>query len=167
MIPFTKAHACGNDFLIVTEEAAAGRDWADLTRHLCARNTGIGADGIEFFAWINKVSEKKPASAASACTTPTAPSPKSAATAPAAWPHGWPMRLARSPATSFPSKPTPGCAFAVSMRVHDTTGYSVEVTSGMGVPTVREAKVIKLANGQEIVRNGCLHRQSAFRHRRR
>ena len=51
MIPFTKAHACGNDFLIVTEEAAAGQDWAALTRRLCARNTGVGADGIEFFAW--------------------------------------------------------------------------------------------------------------------
>ncbi len=51
MIPFVKAHACGNDFLIVTEDAAAGHDWAELTRHLCARNTGIGADGIEYFAW--------------------------------------------------------------------------------------------------------------------
>lgn len=51
MIPFTKAHACGNDFLIVTEEAAAGRDWAELARVLCERNTGVGADGVEFFAW--------------------------------------------------------------------------------------------------------------------
>ncbi len=51
MIPFTKAHACGNDFLIVTEDAAQGCDWAALTRRLCARNTGIGADGVEFFAW--------------------------------------------------------------------------------------------------------------------
>jgi diaminopimelate epimerase len=51
LIPFTKAHACGNDFLIVTEEAAAGHDWANLTRLLCARNSGIGADGIEFFKW--------------------------------------------------------------------------------------------------------------------
>ena len=54
MIPFTKAHACGNDFLIVTEEAAANHDWASLTRRLCSRNTGIGADGIEFFAWIGE-----------------------------------------------------------------------------------------------------------------
>ncbi len=51
MIPFTKAHACGNDFLIVTEEAAGNQDRADLARRLCARNTGIGADGIEFFSW--------------------------------------------------------------------------------------------------------------------
>ena len=51
MIPFTKAHACGNDFLIVTEEAAANHDWANLTRRLCDRHTGIGADGVEFFTW--------------------------------------------------------------------------------------------------------------------
>ena len=47
MIPFVKAHACGNDFLIV-EEAVAGRDHAALARRLCSRNTSIGADGIEF-----------------------------------------------------------------------------------------------------------------------
>jgi diaminopimelate epimerase len=50
LIEFTKAHACGNDFLIITEEAAAGYDKAELTQRLCDRNTGIGADGIEFFA---------------------------------------------------------------------------------------------------------------------
>lgn len=51
MISFTKAHACGNDFLVIPEEAARGRDWAELARRLCARNTGVGADGIEFFGW--------------------------------------------------------------------------------------------------------------------
>jgi diaminopimelate epimerase len=47
MIEFVKAHACGNDFLIL-EEPAAGRNHAALARKLCARNTSIGADGIEF-----------------------------------------------------------------------------------------------------------------------
>src|ERR1700727_818573 len=47
MIPFVKAHACGNDFLII-EEHLAGRRHAELARNLCSRNTGIGADGIEF-----------------------------------------------------------------------------------------------------------------------
>ena len=47
MIPFVKAHACGNDFLII-EEPLAGRRHADLARKLCARNTSVGADGIEF-----------------------------------------------------------------------------------------------------------------------
>ncbi len=27
---------------------------AELARRLCARNTGVGADGIEFFAWTNE-----------------------------------------------------------------------------------------------------------------
>ncbi|MDP9040299.1 MAG: diaminopimelate epimerase [Acidobacteriota bacterium] len=46
-IPFVKAHACGNDFLIL-DEVHAERSHAALARHLCARNTSIGADGIEF-----------------------------------------------------------------------------------------------------------------------
>jgi diaminopimelate epimerase len=46
-IKFVKAHAFGNDFLILEESLAQGRH-AALARKLCARNTGIGADGIEF-----------------------------------------------------------------------------------------------------------------------
>jgi diaminopimelate epimerase len=46
-IPFVKAHACGNDFLIL-EESLANSQHAALARKLCSRNTGIGADGIEF-----------------------------------------------------------------------------------------------------------------------
>jgi diaminopimelate epimerase len=51
LIPFTKAHACGNDFLVVESEPVAGKDFAQLARQLCARTTGVGADGIEFFTW--------------------------------------------------------------------------------------------------------------------
>jgi diaminopimelate epimerase len=47
MIPFVKAHACGNDFLIV-DEPLAQRRHAQLARKLCSRNTSVGADGIEF-----------------------------------------------------------------------------------------------------------------------
>jgi diaminopimelate epimerase len=42
-----KAHACGNDFLVIEESAAADRHTA-LAKRLCERNTGVGADGIEF-----------------------------------------------------------------------------------------------------------------------
>ena len=45
MIPFVKAHACGNDFLIVDEDDVRGVDKTLLTQRLCERNTGIGADG--------------------------------------------------------------------------------------------------------------------------
>lgn len=47
MIPFTKAHANGNDFLIL-DESLANRRHAALAQRFCARTTGIGADGIEF-----------------------------------------------------------------------------------------------------------------------
>ncbi|HEX4156172.1 MAG TPA: diaminopimelate epimerase [Acidobacteriaceae bacterium] len=47
MLRFVKAHACGNDFLVIEEEAAAGRH-VELAKRLCARHTGVGADGIEF-----------------------------------------------------------------------------------------------------------------------
>jgi len=47
MIPFVKAHACGNDFLIL-DEALAQRRHGALARKLCSRNTSVGADGIEF-----------------------------------------------------------------------------------------------------------------------
>ena len=47
MIPFVKAHACGNDFLVI-EEPLAQRRHGELARKLCARNTSVGSDGIEF-----------------------------------------------------------------------------------------------------------------------
>lgn len=47
MVRFVKAHACGNDFLIVDEPIDESRH-GEVARILCARNTGIGADGVEY-----------------------------------------------------------------------------------------------------------------------
>jgi diaminopimelate epimerase len=58
LIPFTKAHACGNDFLIILEEDVKDYDKEQLALRLCERNTSIGADGIEFFAWTGDYSGK-------------------------------------------------------------------------------------------------------------
>ncbi len=46
-IAFTKASACGNDFLIV-EGAQVSGDLNALTRRLCDRHNGVGADGVEW-----------------------------------------------------------------------------------------------------------------------
>jgi len=46
-IPFTKASACGNDFLIM-EAQYAPQDIHDFTRRVCDRHNGIGADGVEW-----------------------------------------------------------------------------------------------------------------------
>jgi diaminopimelate epimerase len=54
VIPFVKAHACGNDFLVVQEDLAGNEARDGLTRRLCHRNQGIGADGVEFLTWERK-----------------------------------------------------------------------------------------------------------------
>ncbi len=47
MVPFVKAQACGNDFLIV-DGVHAPADLADFSRRICDRHHGIGADGVEW-----------------------------------------------------------------------------------------------------------------------
>jgi diaminopimelate epimerase len=46
-IRFTKGSACGNDFLIIRAVEASG-DLGVLTRRLCDRHNGVGADGVEW-----------------------------------------------------------------------------------------------------------------------
>ena len=51
-IPFIKASACGNDFLLIDFTALQGhsihKDLAAITRHICDRRNGVGADGVEW-----------------------------------------------------------------------------------------------------------------------
>lgn len=58
---FIKAHACGNDFLIVEVEIGieSPLNFSDsqqraLAIALCARTTGVGADGVEFLEWTGR-----------------------------------------------------------------------------------------------------------------
>lgn len=46
-LPFTKASACGNDFIVA--RAPERRDLAALALALCDRHNGVGGDGVE---WI-------------------------------------------------------------------------------------------------------------------
>ena len=47
IVPFVKANACGNDFLIV-DGIHAPADLAAFTRRICDRHQGVGADGVEW-----------------------------------------------------------------------------------------------------------------------
>ncbi|HEX3681803.1 MAG TPA: diaminopimelate epimerase [Bryobacteraceae bacterium] len=44
-IPFMKLHGAENDFLLTWAEAAPGNELPQIARRICARTTGIGADG--------------------------------------------------------------------------------------------------------------------------
>src|SRR6266852_3057144 len=46
-IPFVKASACGNDFLLI-DGALAPADISAFTRRICDRHEGVGADGVEW-----------------------------------------------------------------------------------------------------------------------
>ena len=46
MIRFSKYHGCGNDFIILTEDAADRRSYPELARQICHRQLGVGADGL-------------------------------------------------------------------------------------------------------------------------
>ena len=47
VIPFVKANACGNDFLII-DGLYAPADMADFSQRICDRHQGVGADGVEW-----------------------------------------------------------------------------------------------------------------------
>src|SRR5215470_14756412 len=47
MVPFAKASACGNDFLII-DGMHAPADLAAFSRRICNRHNGVGADGVEW-----------------------------------------------------------------------------------------------------------------------
>lgn len=49
-IRFTKAHGCGNDFLILRTPVADLADPAAFVRAICDRHFGVGADGVYFLS---------------------------------------------------------------------------------------------------------------------
>ena len=143
MIPFTKAHACGNDFLIVTEEAAANHDWVNLTRRLCARNTGIGADGIEFFAWTGPKSGRIRLHNADGSIAEISGNGTRCV---AAW-----MALERGlqPGDELEISTDAGPRICRVNALKTDGEFTVEVTAGMGVPSLA-LKTVTLLDGLEV-----------------
>jgi diaminopimelate epimerase len=143
LISFTKAHACGNDFLIVTEEAAAAHDWAELTRRLCARNTGVGADGIEFFRWTGPCSGRIRLHNADGSIAEISGNGTRCV---AAW---MAEALGAQAGDNLAIETDAGVRVCRVNEVRGGDGFEVEVTTGMGVPLFAQRKVM-LADGANI-----------------
>lgn len=62
-IPVVKGHAYGNDFLLVPQSAVAGLDLERLSRAMCHRQTGIGADGFITYGFDGQLDDEHGASA--------------------------------------------------------------------------------------------------------
>ena len=144
MIPFTKAHACGNDFLIVTEDDAGGLNWADLTRRLCARTTSIGADGIEFFAWTGPRSGRIRLHNADGSIAEISGNGTRCVAA-------WMTHVLRAqPGEVLELLTDAGTRICKINALSATAGFTVEVTTEMGIPSF-VPRTVQLADGLPIV----------------
>lgn len=143
MISFAKAHACGNDFLIVSEDAAARHDWVDLTRRLCARNTGVGADGIEFFSWTGSKSGRIRLHNADGSIAEISGNGTRCV---AAWMSAM---VGAEAGDELRIETDAGLRVCRINGVHARNSYCVDVTTGMGIPTALR-KTVTLAGGRSI-----------------
>ncbi|HEY1901389.1 MAG TPA: diaminopimelate epimerase [Terracidiphilus sp.] len=144
MIPFTKAHACGNDFLIITEENASGLNWAELARRLCARSTSVGADGIEFFAWTGPKSGRVRLHNADGSIAEISGNGTRCV---AAWMAN---ALHSLPGEVLEIITDAGPRLCQINALSATAGFTVEVTAGMGIPAF-EPHTLTLARGLRVV----------------
>jgi diaminopimelate epimerase len=147
VIPFTKANACGNDFLIVTEDAAAGHDWAELTRRLCSRNTGVGADGVEFFAWNDSQPHKKAGRIRlHNADGSIAEISGNGTRCVAAW---MAEAIGAKPGDTLEIETDAGLRRCHVNAIHDKSGYTVEITTGMGVPKLTP-RTVTIPGGVQV-----------------
>ncbi|HEX8712075.1 MAG TPA: diaminopimelate epimerase [Terracidiphilus sp.] len=143
MIPFTKSHACGNDFLIITEEDTVQHDRAELTRRLCARSTGIGADGIEFFTWTGPRAGRVRLYNADGSIAEISGNGTRCV---AAW---MAEALESPPGDTLEISTDAGLRVCRVNNVDRNCGFTVEITTGMDTPTVA-SHTVTLKDGTEI-----------------
>ena len=144
MIPFTKAHACGNDFLILTENDVSGLNWADVARRLCARTTSVGADGIEFFAWTGPKSGRIRLHNADGSIAEISGNGTRCVAA-------WMASVIRSqPGDLLEIATDAGVRLCLINALSATAGFTVEVMTGMGIPAF-EPHTVTLERGLRVV----------------
>ena len=139
--------------MIVPGEAAksAAGDLASFTRRLCARNTGIGADGIEFFSWIGEFGASKSGAGTRSARVHLRNADGSVAEISgngtrcvAAWMAD---TLNAQPGESLTIETDAGPRVCT---INARDGETVDVTTGMGIPKFMP-HTLKLIDGAEIV----------------
>lgn len=144
LISFTKAHACGNDFLIVDENAAAPEERAGLTRRLCARHSGVGADGVEFFAWTGPASGRIRLHNADGSMAEISGNGTRCV---AVW---MAEKLGCQAGDKLEIATDAGIRECRVDTIHREPGFMAEITTGMGIPAFAP-HTLRLSDGTEIV----------------
>jgi diaminopimelate epimerase len=128
MTRFAKAHACGNDFLIVEGECDR-----ELAVNLCARHTGVGADGVEFLTWTGERSGRiRLANADGSIAEISGNGTRCVA--------AWMIRQKPAEAGAVIALETD--AGLRSCRLVRADGHRFEFAAGMGVPVIRKQRVV-------------------------
>jgi diaminopimelate epimerase len=140
LIPFVKAHACGNDFLILETNSTAEHAQRDVAVRLCARNSGVGADGVEYLEWTGERSSRIRLFNADGSLAEISGNGTRCV---AAW-------------MAHERHAVGGEVFAIDTdagvrecRIVEAGEHHFEVAAGMGVPQVSE-RFVRLANGTAI-----------------
>lgn len=140
MIPFVKAHACGNDFLVVQEKLSGLEPKDELTRRLCHRSQGVGADGVEFLTWEGG---RRGAIRLHNADGSIAEISGNGTRCVAAW-------------MAYETKAGPGDEIILETdagqrvcRIHACTGPDFLIASSMGIPQIREGN-LHLADGSPM-----------------
>jgi diaminopimelate epimerase len=140
LISFVKAHACGNDFLIVDAQSVDPAERSPLAVKLCSRNTGIGADGVEYFEWTGERSGRVHLINADGSVAEISGNGTRCVA-------GWMAWKRRATLGAVFSIETDAGIRQCSIKGGD--GSRFEIATGMGVPVVRE-KTVTLASGLQI-----------------
>lgn len=140
MIPFSKAHACGNDFLVVERRHVDNQDLAVLAQKLCARNTSVGADGVEFFEWTGELAGKIVLHNADGSIAEISGNGTRCV---AAWMASQKKAKAGDVLTIDTDAGRRVC------EIIEASGHKYQIASGMGIPTVAK-KTVVLADGTSV-----------------
>lgn len=132
---FVKAHACGNDFLVVEGECDR-----ELAVRLCARNTGVGADGVEFLEWTGERTGRIRLVNADGSIAEISGNGTRCV---AAW-MAYQRNLSGSESITLETDAGPRLS-----RVVRVDGQRFEFAAGMGVPVVHD-KQITLTDGTKV-----------------
>lgn len=124
---FAKAHACGNDFLIVE-----GPCDPELAKKLCERHSGMGADGVEF---LEKTGPRAARIRLANADGSIAEISGNGTRCVAAWmAHSGHIPPGESIALETDAGPR-------ACRIVSSEGNHFQIASGMGVPQVAQEKV--------------------------
>jgi len=137
LIHFVKAHACGNDFLIINAPELSAEEQRKAAVWLCARNAGVGADGVEYLEWTSEHSGRIRLFNADGSIAEISGNGTRCV---AAW-MAYEKKFSSGEVITLETD-----AGTRECRIVEAEGFRFQIESRMGIPAL-ESRVVELASG--------------------